>query len=108
MEFKQLEMFVALAEERHVQRAAGRVFRTQPAVSMAIAKLEEEVGSSLFIRSEGFRMTPAGETLYAYARRLLDLREEATAILLAFAAAPASASGPRSGRVHISRGPHDF
>lgn len=82
MEFKQLEMFVALADERHVQRAAERVFRTQPAVSMAIAKLEEEVGLSLFVRSESFRLTPSGEILYAYAKQLLDLREEATAALL--------------------------
>lgn len=75
-------MFVALADERHVQRAAERVFRTQPAVSMAIAKLEEEVGLSLFVRSERFRLTPSGEILYAYARQLLKLREEATAALL--------------------------
>ena len=82
MEFKQLEMFVALADERHVQRAAERVFRTQPAVSMAMAKLEEEVGLSLFVRSERFRMTPSGEILYAYARQLLELREEAITVLL--------------------------
>ena len=98
MEFKQLEMFVALAEERHVQRAAGRVFRTQPAVSMAIAKLEEEVGSSLFIRSEGFQMTPAGETLYGYAIQLLKLREEAATILLGRAAGSATAPESRSPR----------
>ena len=77
MEFKQLEMFVALAEERSVRRAADRVFRTQPAVSMAIAKLEEEVGRSLFVRRERFRLTDAGETLVRYARALLELRTEA-------------------------------
>ncbi len=98
MEFKQLEMFVALAEERHVQRAAGRVFRTQPAVSMAIAKLEEEVGSSLFIRSEGFQMTPAGETLYGYAIQLLKLREEAATILLGRAVGGATVPESRSPR----------
>lgn len=82
MEFKQLEMFVALAEIRSVQRAAERVFRTQQAVSMAMAKLEAEVGSSLFVRREGFRLTPSGEILYAYARQLLRLREEAATALL--------------------------
>lgn len=81
MEFKQLEMFVALAEERNVQRAAERVFRTQPAVSMAIVKLEEEVGAALFIRRERFRLTAAGETLCQFARRLLQLREEASTSL---------------------------
>jgi DNA-binding transcriptional LysR family regulator len=82
MEFKQLEMFVALADERHVQRAAARVFRTQPAVSMAIAKLEEEVGSDLFVRSENFRLAPAGEILYSYAKEILQLRQDAIAAVL--------------------------
>lgn len=81
MEFKQLEMFVALADERHVRRAAERVFRTQPAVSMAIAKLEEEIGATLFLRNENFRLTADGRILYAYAAQLLRLREEATAVL---------------------------
>jgi DNA-binding transcriptional LysR family regulator len=40
MDFVQLEMFVATAEARGVQRAAERVYRTQPAVSMAIRKLK--------------------------------------------------------------------
>lgn len=77
MEFKQLEMFVALAEIRSVQRAADRVFRTQQAVSMAMAKLEREVGSELFDRGEGFRLTEPGEILYKYARQLLKLRDDA-------------------------------
>jgi LysR family transcriptional regulator, benzoate and cis,cis-muconate-responsive activator of ben and cat genes len=81
MEFKQLEMFVAVAEERGVQRAAARVFRTQPAVSMAIAKLEEEVGVTLFFRRERFRLTAAGQTLYDYARAILKLRRDANAAL---------------------------
>ena len=92
MEFKQLEMFVALANERHVQRAAERVFRTQPAVSMAMAKLEEEIGSDLFIRRESFRLTPAGEILYTYAKQMLELRQEATTVLLDRGAPRASAS----------------
>jgi len=81
MEFKQLEMFVALADERHVQRAAQRVSRTQPAVSMSIAKLEQEVGSPLFDRTARFRLTPSGEILYNYARQLLQLRKDAAAVL---------------------------
>jgi DNA-binding transcriptional LysR family regulator len=81
MEFKQLEMFVGVAEERSVQRAAARVFRTQAAVSMAIAKLEDEAGRPLFVRSrrEPFRLTDVGETFYRYAKRLIELRDEAAA-----------------------------
>jgi DNA-binding transcriptional LysR family regulator len=83
MEFKQLEMFVAVAEERSIIRAATRVFRTQPAVSMALSKLEQEVGSSLFHRSRErrFQLTHAGEVLHGYAKRLLALRDEAAEVV---------------------------
>ncbi len=75
----QLQMLVAVAEERTLQKAADRVYRTQPAVSIAIAKLEEEVGAALFDRSQGrdFRLTPTGDVLLTYARRLLSVRDEA-------------------------------
>ena len=83
MEFKQLEMFVAVAEERSIIRAAARVFRTQPAVSMSLAKLEQEIGSYLFYRSRErrFHLTNAGEVLHDYAKRLLALRDEAAAVV---------------------------
>lgn len=79
----QLEMFVAVVEEGSVQAAAERVFRTQPAVSMSLRKLEEEIESALFDRSRrhDFLLTPAGEILYSYATRLLNLRDEAVASL---------------------------
>jgi len=75
----QLEMFVATAEARGPKRAAERVFRTQPAVSMALAKLEAEIGAPLFDRANrgAYILTASGELLYAKAKRLLDLREEA-------------------------------
>ena len=79
MEFKQLEMFVAVAEQRSVSRAAERVFRTQQAVSMAVAKLEKEIGDRLFhrARSRRFELTGTGKLLWNYARKLLNLRDEA-------------------------------
>ncbi len=79
MEFKQLEMLVAAAEERNLVRAAERVLRTQPAVSMALARLEEELGSVLFhrVRGRGVELTPVGERFCHYARKLLALRDEA-------------------------------
>src|SRR6188474_1068016 len=79
MDLMQLEMFVATAELRSVQRASERVFRTQPAVSMSIRKLEEEIGSPLFDRSSrgNYQLTAAGEVLFAHAKRLLGLRDEA-------------------------------
>ena len=71
MELMQLQMLVALAEEGSLQKAAGRVFRTAPAVSIAISKLEKEIGAKLLDRARGqaFRPTAAGEVLVDYARR---------------------------------------
>ena len=75
----QLEMFVAMVEEGNFHKAAERVFRTQPAVSMAIRKLEQELGSQLFDRSNrnACVLTDTGDVLYDYAKRLLNLRDEA-------------------------------
>lgn len=72
MELMQLEMFVAMVEEGNFHKAAERVFRTQPAVSMAIRKLEHELGSQLFDRSNrnACVLTDTGEVLYDYAKRL--------------------------------------
>jgi|SRR5215831_4729090 len=80
MEFQQLEMFIAVVEEGSVSRAAERVFRTAPAVSIALTKLEEEFGSVLFDRSDRQQpeLTSSGRVLYSYARRILELRQEAT------------------------------
>jgi DNA-binding transcriptional LysR family regulator len=79
MELMQLEMFVAVVEGGSIRAGAERVYRTQPAVSMAMHKLEEEFDGSLFDRSRRyeFRLTQAGETLYRYAKRMLSLRKEA-------------------------------
>src|SRR5688572_26341743 len=79
MDLMQLEMFVAMVEEQNFHKAAERVFRTQPALSMALRKLEQEIGSQLFDRSDrsNYTLTDSGEVLYDYARRLLSLRNEA-------------------------------
>jgi DNA-binding transcriptional LysR family regulator len=79
MELMQLEMFVAVVEERSFLRAAERVFRTQPAVSLGVRKLEGRIGVPLIDRSgrRSGRVTPAGELLYEYATRILGLRDEA-------------------------------
>jgi DNA-binding transcriptional LysR family regulator len=78
MELMQLEMFVAMVEEGSFHRAAARVFRTQPAVSMALRRLEQELGAPLFDRSNrtDYALTSMGEVLYDHARRLINLRDE--------------------------------
>ena len=78
MELSQLEVFLAVARERRFSRAAEKLFRTQSAVSQTIRKLEDELGESLFDRSsrEGV-LTDAGQVLYEYAEKLLNLRHDA-------------------------------
>jgi DNA-binding transcriptional LysR family regulator len=82
LELVQLETFLAVAEERSFSRAAARLHRTQPAVSQAIAKLEQELGEVLFERSSrDGTLTDAGEVLREYALKLLNLRNEAAGAL---------------------------
>jgi len=78
MELSQLEVFLAVAREHRFSRAAEKLYRTQSAVSQTIRKLETELGESLFDRSsrEGV-LTDAGQVLYEYAERLLNLRQDA-------------------------------
>jgi DNA-binding transcriptional LysR family regulator len=78
MELMQLEMFVAMVEEGSFHKAAERVFRTQPALSMSLRKLEQEIGAPLFDRTNrnSYTLTDSGEVLYDYAKRLLNLRDE--------------------------------
>ena len=78
VDLTQLEMFVATVEAGGVQKAAERVFRTQPAVTMAVRRLENEIGAPLFDRTNrgAYALTATGELLYNSARRLLRLRDE--------------------------------
>lgn len=65
MEFRQIQYFVCLYEETSVTRAARRLNIVQPALSMQIAKLEEEIGKKLFRRTgQGMVPTTEGRDLY--------------------------------------------
>src|SRR5246127_3195224 len=70
--FRQLEYFVALARERHFARAAAACYVSQPALSEAIRKLEQELNVPLVNRDHTFQsLTPEGERLVVWARRIL-------------------------------------
>src|SRR5271167_222480 len=61
--------FVTVAEEGQITRAAGRLHVAQPALSQAIAQLEEELGIELLERhARGVTLTPAGEAFLPKAR----------------------------------------
>ncbi|WP_067968577.1 LysR family transcriptional regulator [Mycolicibacter icosiumassiliensis] len=85
MLFRQLEYFVALARERHFARAAAACYVSQPALSEAIRKLEHELKVPLVRRGQKFEgLTPEGERLVLWARRILAdrdaLKQEVTAL----------------------------
>jgi DNA-binding transcriptional LysR family regulator len=85
MELYQLRTFVAVAEARHLTRAAEKLHVSQPAVSAQIKALEDELELALFERtSAGMLLTTAGQRLLPYAERTLaaaqDLRAEARAL----------------------------
>ena len=78
MDLNELQVLQAVAAERSFSRAATRLHRTQPAVSQAIRRLEDELGERLFDRSsKGGRLTEAGTILLDYAERLTRLKDEA-------------------------------
>jgi len=78
MDMAELQVFLAIATERSFSKAAGRLHRTQPAISQGLKRLEDELGEQLIDRSsrEG-RLTEAGLVLKDYADRLMRLAEEA-------------------------------
>jgi DNA-binding transcriptional LysR family regulator len=73
-----LTAFVAVAEHRSFTRAAASLNRTQSAISMQIRRLEGRLDVELFHRGRlQVELSPAGEGLLGYARRILTLSEEA-------------------------------
>ncbi len=78
MDVNQLEVLVAVANEKSFSRAADVLKRTQPAVSQAIRRLENEIGEKLFDRSsKDGTLTSEGEVLLEYAKQMLNLRQTA-------------------------------
>jgi DNA-binding transcriptional LysR family regulator len=73
----ELQVFLMVAKEGSFSRAAERLYRTQPAISLTIRKLEDDLGQPLFVRgARPVRMTDAGTLLREYAERLINLRDE--------------------------------
>jgi DNA-binding transcriptional LysR family regulator len=77
MELYPLQVFLAVATEKSFSRAAERLLRTQPAVSLAVQRLEAELGEKLIDRSgKELMLTDAGRTVLDYARRFENLTQE--------------------------------
>jgi DNA-binding transcriptional LysR family regulator len=77
MELFALSVFLEVATAKSFSRAAEKLLRTQPAVSLAVQRLEQEIGEKLIDRSgRELILTDAGRTVLDYARRFQSLRQE--------------------------------
>ncbi|MEV0487524.1 LysR family transcriptional regulator [Streptomyces sp. NPDC050508] len=72
-----LRAFLVVAEELHFTRAAARLYVAQQALSRDVRRLERELGAELFLRTtRQVTLTPDGERLLPYARRVLAAQDE--------------------------------
>src|SRR5512134_1081066 len=77
MEFYTLQVFQTVATEKSFSRAAEKLLRTQPAVSLAIQRLENEIGERLIDRTgKDLLLTDAGRIVLEYSRRFENIRHE--------------------------------
>jgi DNA-binding transcriptional LysR family regulator len=77
MELYSLQVFLTVATEHSFSRAAEKLLRTQPAVSLALQRLEQELGERLIDRSgKDLILTDAGRIVLDYARRFESLHQE--------------------------------
>lgn len=76
MTLNELRFIVAVAQERNFRRAAAKSFISQPALSLAIQKLEEELGLKIFERGKNeVSLTPVGSAIVEQAQRVLEEAE---------------------------------
>ncbi|MEN0058976.1 MAG: LysR family transcriptional regulator, partial [Bdellovibrio sp.] len=74
----QLTTFVTVVSEGSMTAAADKLYLTQPAVSQQIRNLEEDLGVELLVRGvRQVKATPQGEVLYEYAKRIINLTQQA-------------------------------
>jgi DNA-binding transcriptional LysR family regulator len=107
--FRLAEIFVAVAEEESFVRAAGRVGLSPPAVTRAVASLEERLGVRLLTRTTRYvRVTEAGQRFLEDARRIIGELDEAEEAARGASAEPSghlTVTAPvLFGRLHVTQG----
>ena len=78
MELRELHYFLALVQEQNISRAAEALHVTQPTLSKQLSQLEEELGTSLFVRGKYLSLTEAGLLLKQHAEDMLAIEEKIT------------------------------
>ncbi|MBH2043077.1 MAG: LysR family transcriptional regulator [Comamonadaceae bacterium] len=78
MDLRQMKYFLALAQELHFGRAAARLHMAQPPLTRQIRGLEDELGTTLFVRTaKGVELTAAGQALLDEVPNILSLTQRA-------------------------------
>ena len=78
MDTKLIEYIIAIAEEKSLSRAAERLYLSQPALSQRLKKLEDELGTPLFVRErDGLTLTDAGRIYINGGHSILQIKREA-------------------------------
>jgi DNA-binding transcriptional LysR family regulator len=78
VDFELYKVFYVVAKNEHMSKAANELFISQPAVSQAIKKLEDQLGGTLFLRSnKGIQLTEEGKMFYEYVKGAVELIENA-------------------------------
>lgn len=95
MELRQIKYFIEVAKRQHVTEAANQLHVAQSAVSRQIAKLEEELGVSLFIREgRNVRLTPIGEIFLEHMEQAIHVINDAERVIQEY-------TDPEKGTIHI-------
>lgn len=95
MELRQIKYFIEVAKREHVTDAANHLHVAQSAVSRQIAKLEEELGVSLFIREgRNVRLTPIGEIFLEHMEQAIHVIDDAERVIQEY-------TDPEKGTIHI-------
>lgn len=77
MDLKQLSYIVAIADEQNLSKAAEKLYISQPALSLCLSRLEENLGLKLFERKKNaMELTEAGRLYVAAARKMLAMKDE--------------------------------
>ena len=111
MEMHQIRYFLALCEERSFTRAARRCGISQPSLTNAIIRLEQELGGALFQRKPAIVLTMLGHALHPYLQRIAENADHARNTAQALVnvrstsispASLASKALSRNGRAHLT------
>lgn len=100
MDIRVLRYFLAAAEQQSISGAAQKLHVTQPTLSRQFMELEEELGHTLFVRSNRkLRLTPKGELFYERARSIVNLFDRTKEEIRAKVNSLATSALPRAKRL---------